>query len=1088
MSSMNYSFNQPSAADAVQRLTARSGKEYWRGLEEFVETESFQELIRSQFPEHAAQWSNALTRRQFLCLMGASLALAGVAGCSPQPPVGKIMPYVRQPEGMTLGKPQFYATAMDRGGVATGLLVKSHEGRPTKVEGNPNHPASLGATDVFAQATLLGLYDPDRSQSITYLGQPRGWSSAQLALRKALEAIRKNNGRGLRILTETISSPTLADQLAGQRKGSVAREFPEAKWYQYEPTHGDARLAGARLAFGEDIDTVYNFFAAEVIVSLDADFLAFPAAGLRYTRDVMNRRAAARDAKIITSNETTQSGMNRLYVAECMPTITGSVADHKLPLRPSEIQNLARALAAELGTADIQPPEPLAESRKKWVAAVAKDLQRHRGSSIVICGNGQPPIVHALAHAMNNVLGNVGRTVRYIEPIEARPAEQSVELRALGQEMQAGNVQLLLILAGNPVFTTPADLEFEKHLQNVPLRVHLGLYADETAAQCHWHIPEAHFLESWSDARTFDGSVSIIQPLIAPLYGGRSAHEVLSALVEEAERPGHELVRSYWRKNWPRKSNATDFDWQWEKTLHDGMIAETAFAPKQGLKLRLDWDKPTAARSTSTNSLGASQTSANSAQPASEPLEIVFQPDPTVFDGRFANNGWLQELPKPITKLTWDNAAFVSPALAEKLGLSQTFGSSGGEHGEALVDVVELTLHGRTLEAPIWILPGHADDCVTVHYGYGRTLAGKVGSGVGFNAYQLRTSEALNFGTGLTIRKLDKRFTLACTQMHHSMEGRAPVREGSFDEFVANPQFLEARETEEHRRFQRELVPGRGAESKLAEASDADGGSKPEQSKLDSRLQPLSLYPEYDYGPPKNKWGMSIDLTKCTGCSACVIACQAENNIPVVGKTEVTRGREMHWVRVDRYYKGDSENPATYFQPVPCMQCENAPCELVCPVGATVHSADGLNDMVYNRCVGTRYCSNNCPYKVRRFNFFEYADFHTESLKAGRNPEVTIRSRGVMEKCTYCVQRIRAGQIQAELAGRSIRDGDVETACQQACPARAIVFGDMNDTGSEVAKQKAEPLNYGLLAELNTRPRTTYVASLRNPNPELEST
>ena len=721
-----------------------------------------------------------------------------------------------------------------------------------------------------------------------------------------------------------------------------------------------------------------------------------------------------------------------------------------------------------MGIPDVPSAGEFTEGERNWISAAAKNLQQYRSSSIVIAGDGQPPLVHALAQVMNDALGNVGQTVRYIDPVAARPSNSISDLATLTQDMAAGDVELLLVLGGNPVFSAPADLDFARHLQKVSLRVHWGLYADETAGLCDWHIPAAHFLESWSDGRTFDGTASIIQPLIAPLYDGHSAHEVLSALFEEAARPGHEIVHRFWRENWPAKVNDDEFDRQWETALRAGIIADTAYAPKQGLKLRPLSGIP------------------SHDQMSAETLEIVFQPDATVFDGRFANNGWLQELPKPITKLTWDNAVFMGPAMAERLGLNQTFGDSAGEHGQAIVDVVELTLHGRKLAAPVWILPGHADGCVTVHYGSGRRLAGQVGSGVGFDAFQLRTSTAPYFDAGLVIRKLDKRFTLACTQMHHSMEGRAPVRAGTFADFAEDPNLLDAHETEEHRRYQRELVPGHVNQPKSAAASDLGSSTESQEVKADPRLNPLNLYPEYDYGPPKNKWGMSIDLTKCTGCSACVIACQAENNIPVVGKTEVTRGREMHWIRIDRYYQGDAENPATYFQPVPCMQCENAPCELVCPVGATVHSADGLNDMVYNRCVGTRYCSNNCPYKVRRFNFFEYADFHTESFKAGRNPEVTVRSRGVMEKCTYCVQRIRAGQIQAELNGRAIHDGDVVTACQQVCPAQAIMFGDMNDRGSEVAKRKIEPLSYGLLAELNTRPRTTYLAALRNPNPEWE--
>jgi molybdopterin-containing oxidoreductase family iron-sulfur binding subunit len=622
--------------------------------------------------------------------------------------------------------------------------------------------------------------------------------------------------------------------------------------------------------------------------------------------------------------------------------------------------------------------------------------------------------------------------------------------------MKDGKVQILLVLGTNPVFTAPADLEFEKHLQKVPLggRVHLGLYQDETAVQCGWHLNEAHYLESWGDARAYDGTVTILQPLIAPLYDGHTAQEVLAALLGTVAYPGYDLVRGYWREHWP-KDGAGNFDRAWEKALHEGVIRGTQFEPKSSLTLETGWKEQ------------------KETSPAKEgELEIVFRPDPTLYDGRFANNGWLQELPKPITKLTWDNAAFVSPRTAKRLGLSQTFGSNGGEHGQGIADVVELKYDGRTVEAPAWIVPGHADDCVTVHFGYGRTRAGRVGNGAGFDAYRLRASAAQWSGSGLTVRKTGRTYTLACTQMHHSMEDREPARNGTLDEYKKDQDFVLMRMDEEHQRFQRELVPLPA------------GAEKPEPPKDDPRLHPLSLYQPPE--SPSNRWGMAIDLSVCTGCSACVVACQAENNSPVVGKEQVTRGREMHWLRIDRYYKGDPDNPETYFQPVPCMHCEHAPCELVCPVMATAHSADGLNDMVYNRCVGTRYCSNNCPYKVRRFNFLQYADFITESLKLGRNPDVTVRSRGVMEKCTYCVQRIRTAQIDAEIHRDGvIGDGDVVTACQAACPANAILFGDLNHKDSKVAQAKKQPLHYGLLAELNTRPRTTYLAALRNPNPEL---
>jgi molybdopterin-containing oxidoreductase family iron-sulfur binding subunit len=1003
---MKHAQNQPLDWDAIRRRLAEGGQAAWRGLEELAGSEAFAEMLHREFPERAAEWTDPVTRRQFLTLLGASLALAGVAGCSSQPaPEETIVPPARQPEGTLPGKPRYYATAMTLAGVATGLLVKSNEGRPTKVEGNPDHPASLGATDVFAQASVLGLYDPDRSQAVTYLGRPRAFDEALVALRAELAKQRERGGAGLRVLTGNVTSPTLAELLNGDHAGTLRRDFPEAKWYRHEPAHSDNIHEGARLAFGRPADTIYHFENAAVVVSLDADFLGCGPGHLRYVREFMTRRRAR--------------PMNRLYAVETMPSSTGAVADNRLPLRPGEIESFARALAAELRVENVRTRS---EKWQKWITAVAADLRKNAGKCVIVAGDTQPPIVHALAHAINLKLENGGKTVSYIDPIEARPADHRTELRDLVGEMKAGRVEMLLVLGVNPVFTAAADLEFEKHLQTVPFRVHLGLYQDETAVQCHWHIPEAHYLEAWGDARAYDGTVTIMQPLIAPLYHGRSALELLAALLRSTEYPGYELVRDYWREHWPK--NGDRFERAWEKALHDGVIHGSQFERRASLTLQKGWAEQQESRS-------------------GGEMEIAFRPDPTIYDGRFANNGWLQELPKPVSKLTWDNAAFVSPATAQKLGLTETFGRNGREHGQAIVDVVELSYDGRTVEAPAWILPGHADDCVTVTFGYGRTRAGRVGNNTGFDAYRLRTSTAPWFASGVRVRKTGRTYTLACTQMHHAMQGRDPVRTGEV-------------EKREH------------------SAENAD-----------SRLHPLALY-EPPKTPAPNRWGMAIDLAACTGCSACVVACQAENNSPVVGKTEVTRGREMHWLRIDRYYKGGPDNPETYFQPVPCMQCENAPCELVCPVAATAHSADGLNDMVYNRCVGTRYCSNNCPYKVRRFNFLAYADFVTESLKLGRNPDVTVRSRGVMEKCTYCVQRIRTAQIVAEIAGRELADGDVVTACQAACPANAILFGDLNDPKSKVVAAKADARNYSLLEELNTKPRTTYLTAMRNPNPEIE--
>jgi molybdopterin-containing oxidoreductase family iron-sulfur binding subunit len=627
-------------------------------------------------------------------------------------------------------------------------------------------------------------------------------------------------------------------------------------------------------------------------------------------------------------------------------------------------------------------------------------------------------------------------------------------LRELVKDMEAGVVKLLLMLGGNPVFTAPVDLRFAEHLSKVPLRVHSSLYDDETSAYCHWHIPETHYLETWSDVRAYDGTVTILQPLIAPLYEGKSSHEILAALLGRGGEGPYDIVRNYWKG----QKVSGDFEMFWRTALHDGVVAGTTFQPKSvKLKSFANFDVTggssttvpetrTLTPGTSASESGKQKAETKNPQPAiRDSLEISFQPDSTIFDGRFANNGWLQELPKPLTKLTWDNAALVSPKTAQRLGLSYQVGSRGGEHGKVFTDLVELRYQGRTLRAPIWIVPGHADECVTVHLGYGRTRAGKVGTNTGFNAYGIRTADAPYYGAGLEIRKVGSQYPLACTQFHHSVEGRDLVRAATLDEYRKDPNFAH------------------------------HGRHEPE----------ASLYPPFPY--EGYAWGMTIDVSACIGCNACVVACQAENNIPIVGKTEVTRGREMHWLRIDRYYKGSPENPETYHQPIPCMQCEKAPCEVVCPVAATSHSHEGLNDMVYNRCVGTRYCSNNCPYKVRRFNFFGYADFETESLKPLRNPDVTVRSRGVMEKCTYCVQRINAAKIEAEKENRQVRDGEIQTACQAACPTEAIVFGDINNRESAVAKLKSDSLNYGLLTELNTRPRTTYLAKLKNPNPEIET-
>ena len=1016
------------------RLQSSQGQEYWRCLEELADSEEFHKLLKQEFPQQAAGLLDGVSRRDFLKLMGASLALAGLSGCGRAAPQDeKIVPYVNQPEEIIPGRPLFFATAFPIGGVGTGVLVESHEGRPTKIEGNPNHPASLGATDAFTQASILTLYDPDRSQVVRNAGRISTWGAFFTGVNDDLEAERVVGGGGLRILTETITSPALGNQLR-----QLLARFPNAKWHQYEPVNLDNVHAGARLAFGAVVDTIYRLENAEVILSLDADFLFSGPANVRYAREFAGKRRV-RQGNI---------AMNRLYAIEATPSVTGAMADNRIALRPSEIPNFAAAVAAKMG---LSVQSKTDAQKSQWIDALVRDLQTHRGASVVIAGDQQPPGVHALAHAMNQALDNGGKTVVYTDPIEAHSVDQMASLRDLVKDMESGSVRILIMLSGNPVYTAPVDLGFAEQLAKVPLRVHSGLYEDETSAYCHWHIPETHYLESWSDIRAYDGTATILQPLIAPLYSGKSAHEILSAVAGKSGETSYDIVRNYWKG----QKMAGDFESAWRRAVHDGVVAGTNFQPK-AVKLKAptnEWlarlPSPSDTRHPTPDTTRAETRNLKpaSAQSATQnSLEISFRPDPTLFDGRFANNGWLQELPKPLTKLTWDNAALVSPKTAQRLGLSYQVGARGGEHGRVFTDVIELRYEGRTLQAPTWIVPGHADECVTLHLGYGRTRAGKVGNGTGFNAYAIRTANAPNYGAGAEIRKLGAQYTLACTQFHHSMEGRDLVRAATLEEYRKNPDFAQG----EHHH-------------------ESEG----------------SLYPGFKY--EGHAWGMAIDVNACIGCNACVVACQAENNIAVVGKTEVTRGRELHWLRIDRYYKGSPDNPETYHQPVPCMHCENAPCELVCPVGATSHSHEGLNDMVYNRCVGTRYCSNNCPYKVRRFNFFQYADFETPSLKPLRNPNVTVRSRGVMEKCTYCVQRINAAKIEAEKENRPVRDGEIATACQAACPTEAIFFGDINDRDSVVAKAKADSLNYGLLTELNTKPRTTYLAKLKNPNPEIKS-
>ncbi len=1087
--------NNSSFSSLRDKILSQNGKEYWRSIEEHADTPEFREFISKEYPHEIEEWDNSLSRRNFVKVMGASLALAGLSGCVIQPPEKVIAP-VRAQEGYLPGKPKFFATAMSLGGVATGLLAKSFDGRPVKVEGNPEHPGSRGGTDIYTQASILGMYDPDRSQEVTYRGTPKSWENFVFEFRAAIESNRIDGGAGVRFLTETVTSPTLVDQF-----NKVKAELPNSKWIQYEPINSDNAMAGARLAFGSAVQTIYKFDKAERILSLDADI--FSGFNVAYIKDFAKGRSFNEEKKQI----------NRLYSIETSVSLTGAKADHRIAVKPSQMTEIVKAVAKAVGVGGAVSTYTENEA---WIAAMAKDLVEHKGKSLVVAGNNQSPMVHAIAHAMNAALGNVGETVVYSDPLsQGTDKSQLDQLRELIADIDGGRVKMLVILGGNPVYNTPVDLKLSQaRLQTIAktgIAVHLGQHFDETSEQCSWHVAEKHYLEGWSDARAYDGTATIVQPLIAPLYDGKNAHEVVQLFMKEGfDKKDYDIVKEYWQKQTitaaavvpaktaekteakteakseakteggvepkaeakvagqaeaakkeiskaepvvpitapiaaPALASPKTFDDHWRKAIHDGVIPNTASATKT-VAANLSFLSQPETKQTGTGA-----------------IEISILPDPCVYDGRFSNNGWLQELPNPLNKITWDNVGLISPKTAERLGVNRGNDAEelvGGAQGTAFVntkggnqfsDLVKIKYQGAEIEkgVPMWITPGQPDDVITLHMGYGRTRAGKVGTGLGYNAFDVRRSDAMDSGFG-EIANLKEQATVASTQIHFNMEGRDLIRSWDVNYFTE-----EVKEGEQENFYDKSMYP---------------------------REEYQKLYDE------NTRWGMSIDLNSCVGCNACVLACQAENNIPVVGKEQINRSREMHWLRIDAYYGGaDINNPdGPYFQPVLCMQCELAPCEVVCPVHATVHSAEGLNDMVYNRCVGTRYCSNNCPYKVRRFNFLLYQDWNTPQYKLMRNPEVTVRSRGVMEKCTYCTQKIAAARIEAQKDGvRKIRDGEVVTACQSACPTEAIIFGDMGDPTSAVSKAKKDERDYTLLNELNTQPRTTYMAGLKNQNKEM---
>jgi len=957
--------------------------------------------IRENFPGAIEAVGDLVSRRSFISLMSASLALAGLAGC--RRPVEKIIPYVIPPEDVIPGVPQYYATTMPFGLQSFGLIVETHEGRPTKIEGNKNHPSTLGSAGPFILSSILELYDPDRSRKVVNDGSESDWSRFESYWKSLFDEYRKKGGKGLAVVSSSFNSPTLH-----RLRRQFLDSFPESQWIAYEPVSDENILLGIEGATRRTLLPEYRFDRARIILSLDCDFLNSETGALKNAFNFALSRNPSIDS----------DSMSRLYCVEGNFSLTGAMADHRLALPPSATGDFLLALIAELKRIGIAFPFPIpasggiVEPDKRYVEAVAADLVANRNHDIICAGRSQPPWVHALVCTLNSILNPESEMVRY-NGLPFALTSDTAALKSLVQQMKSGLISTLVMFDINLAYCAPTDINFTDALAGVRHKIHFGTYYDETAAVANWHLPAAHYLESWGDCVSVEGVRSVVQPLIEPLYAGKPAVEIAHLLAAGQSASGHEIVRRTWQE-----IIKDSFEYNWQKVLHDGYYSEPEPAAIRPELAEL-----------------ADYLAAN--LPSSAPgerrgLELAFIPSPSTYDGRYANLSWLQELPDPVTKITWDNPARIGYSLARNLDL---------QNG----DMIAVNNQGTTLELPVLVTPGIADGLVVVELGYGRTAAGRVGNGVGFNTFRLRRSDSPNFTGGVAVARTGGKYKLAGTQEHHTMEGRPLIRRADLNYFRSHPEF--ASEMVEH--------------------------------------PPLkSLWKE----PPltgQHQWGMTIDLNSCIGCGACTIACQSENNIPVVGKEGVARGREMHWIRVDRYFSGPADSPDMLFMPVPCQHCENAPCEQVCPVQATVHDHEGLNAMVYNRCVGTRYCSNNCPYKVRRFNFFNYTKSMPETLKMLQNPDVTVRSRGVMEKCTYCIQRINRAKISAKIENRQVADGEILTACQQACPTNAIVFGDIAVPRSRVTKMKADSRNYELLAELNNKPRTSYLARIRNPNPAL---
>jgi molybdopterin-containing oxidoreductase family iron-sulfur binding subunit len=965
---------------------------YWRSPEHKA---GQTKIDKSDLPHHdPSDIDNRWSRRHFLGIMGASMALATTAGC--RRPMEKIVPYVTQPEHVVPGVPMYYATTMPFGASNYGLIVECHEGRPTKIEANCIHPSTPGGTDAMTQAAILNLYDPDRSRTVRYKGNPSRYDDFIAFYRERFDKLKQGRGEGLAVLSEPLASPTLK-----RLKNKFDREFPRALWAVYEPVNDENIITAIQNITGQALRPIYHYDRADVILSLDADFLHTESEHIKAAFDFAQKRDIEKTGT-----------MNRLYVVESTYSVTGAAADHRYRLASSHIGAFLVELVTELKSYGLALPDMTVKHDvkldKEWIKTVGKDLVNSPARTLVVAGRRQPVWVHELVMLVNRALGTIDSTVSYYKMNELSLAKTS-HLKTLVESAQTGNIKTLIIFGGNPVYNAPHDMALASLFDKLETIIHFGEYYDETGRHAAWHIPRSHFLECWGDGEAFDGTTGIIQPMIAPLYDTRGDCEFLSLLATGQDNRGYDIVRETWQSILSKGG----FEKDWNRILHDGYFAGTA----TGSEIFKIMDKAL---------------SVPGEIKSREGLEIGFYPSSQLHDGRLANNGWMQELPDPISKLTWDNPAWISPATAKEFGLTNG-------------DVVEVTSSSATLKIPIWIVPGLCDNYLALSLGYGRNNVGRVADGVGFDTFRLRMSDNMHYANRGSINKTGQKYDLANTQDHGTMAGRPIVREASLEEYNNNPNF--ANEMVEH--------------------------------------PPLkSIYPEHDYSKGY-QWGMVIDLNRCIGCNACTVACQSENNIPVVGKDQVGKGREMHWIRLDRYFTGNAHDPQIVHMPMACQHCENAPCESVCPVAATTHDKEGLNTMTYNRCIGTRYCSNNCPYKVRRFNFFNYTRELPDTVKMAQNPDVTVRFRGVMEKCTFCIQRINRNKQKAKKEERLLGDGEFMTACQQACPTRAIEFGNINDPTGKVMELKNKPRSYALLGEFNTKPRNTYLAKIRNPNPAL---